>query len=880
MSRNIEEARTVLKRVFGYEAFRPGQDDIVSAVLNGRDVLGVMPTGGGKSICYQVPALLFPACTLVISPLVALMKDQTERLRQHGVEAYALHAGMSQGDINNVMFDAHAGRIKLLYVAPERLESASFRQTLSTVSLSLLAVDEAHCVSEWGHDFRPAYRSIAKLFESRQRIPIVALTATATPDVRADIITSLGLHKPVEIVRGFDRSNLSFRVERTPHKVEFITRLAKAEPQSVILVYAGSRRRVDTITDELSKRGIPAVGYHAGKTPDQRSAIQEAFVGGASRVLVATNAFGMGIDKADVRHVIHTDLTLTVEAYYQEAGRAGRDGLSSTCTLLYQPQDRRLMDFFIESTYPESRDVSEVLQYLFERSGVAPGDTASEPIHADTSSIAADLHRSVALVNGVLGLLERLGILLRTTPTGRAEMRIRTTVERFREFIQHAPTERRHALEAIFRLAAFSDEKSVSFSLHGILKQSSITMHEFGEAIRMLHVARIIRYTPPEGGGGIVLLQPRPRSGALALDLTDVHQRRDHAKRKLDAMVRYADTPQCKRNFILNYFGDSSVTGTCGRCSSCMKSAEPRPADQLASSQADEAVALALIQAAHELGGKFGRHVVVDVITATVSEKVVSFRLDRSTTWGRSKSISRSHALRVLDEVIERGDLVRSSGQFPTIAPTAEGVRRARPLPKPMELQFSAAAGVDTDVLRALMSFRERCADSEGVAASTVVSLSALEALATDLPAGLPDIVPGKHGSGLFLARYGPEIVNVITHARKERITAVPKVRADAQVMAVVDAIRPGRTLADVARALRITPAAAAQGIQRAIESGVEIRREDLVQENVMASVMDFLRDHRFAKLRNVRDHVGDIAELPELRVAVAFARRELFGSA
>lgn len=874
----MDEARRVLKRVFGYDDFRPGQGDIVAAVLQGRDVLGVMPTGGGKSICYQVPALLFPACTLVVSPLVALMKDQTERLRERGVEAYALHSGMPQGEINNILHQAQMGVVKLLYVAPERLDSESFRRTLSTIPLSLLAVDEAHCVSEWGHDFRPSYRSITKLFTTKQRIPIVALTATATPDVRTDITSSLDLRDPVEIVRGFDRSNLTFNVERTPHKVEFITQLARQHPNNVILVYAGSRRRVDTFADELRKRGVAAEAYHAGKSPEQRSAIQEGFIGGATRILVATNAFGMGIDKSDVRHVVHTDLTLTLEAYYQEAGRAGRDGLPSTCTLLYSPHDRRLMDFFIEATYPELRDVMAVATYLYSRSGAAAGDAVTEPVQADANSIAADLHKSAALINGILGVLERAGIVLRTAPNGRATLVLRSTVDRLREFINNSPVEKRRALEAILRLTSTSNERSVSFNIANLLKSTSITMHEFGEAVRMLHTARIIRYTPPEGGGGIVLLQPRPASGMVSVDLTEVHRRRDHARRKLDAVVRYAETPQCKRNFILNYFGDASFTGTCGRCSSCTAQKNDKTPTRAESSPADEQITQDLIHAAYELGGKFGRHLIVDVVTGTVSEKVVSFRLDRAVTWGRCKYAARPHVLRVLDEAIERGLLVRSSGQFPTIAPTAEGVRAARPLPKPMELRFAQTVGVDAEVLQALMSLRERWATDEGVAATTIISTTALQALAQDKPTTMQDLVAGKHGSGLFLARHGEEIVNVIRQSRADVVAAVPKVRADRQVMSVVEAVQPGRSLEDVARTLGVTIPAAAQGIQRAIESGVDLQRYDLIQEDVMESVMDYLRENRFAKLRHVRDHVGDIADLPELRVAVAFARRELFG--
>ena len=351
----MNQARAECERVFGFSSFRAGQEEIIHASLLSRDVLGVLPTGAGKSLCYQLPAIVSTKTTLVVSPLIALMNDQAQALQRKGITAAALHSGMLHNDVQLALYQALLGKMRILFVSPERLQSASFLQQLEPIAIERLVIDEAHCISEWGHDFRPAYKTINIFFEHYPRIPILAVTATATPDVRKDIVTSLGMKNVVEVVRGFNRPNLQFAVQNTSAKIETVTQWAKKNASETAIVYAGSRRRVDSVAEALVRRGIEAEGYHAGKSLQDRNAIQERFVQNSSRVLVATSAFGMGVDKPNVRSVFHTDLTLTLEAYYQEAGRAGRDGLAAQCVVLYQADDKNLMEFFLQCTFPEQR---------------------------------------------------------------------------------------------------------------------------------------------------------------------------------------------------------------------------------------------------------------------------------------------------------------------------------------------------------------------------------------------------------------------------------------------------------------------------------------------------------------------------------------------
>ncbi|MBN9399036.1 MAG: RecQ family ATP-dependent DNA helicase ['Candidatus Kapabacteria' thiocyanatum] len=870
---SIATARTVLHDIFGFTSFRGGQEEVIAAVLAGRDTVAVMPTGQGKSLCYQIPALVLPHCTLVISPLLALMKDQTERLRQRGITAEALHSGLSQGEVNDIIHRAYRGDVKLLYVAPERLEGTTFRRLLRSIPLSLVAVDEAHCISEWGHDFRPAYMTIPAVFEERARVPVVALTATATPDVREDIVVRLSMTSPVEIVRGFDRPNLAFRVERTAYKAEFITRLARTDGQLPMLVYAGSRKRVDLLAHELKRRGLNVDAYHAGRETGERSAVQDRFLSGTTQILVATNAFGMGIDKADIRNVVHTDLTLTLEAYYQEAGRAGRDGVPATCTMLVQREDRRLMEFFLDATYPEYDRIVAVYGYLCERAGVRIGEVASHPVLAEAGSISSDLHMPVAVVNGILGILERHGLMLHTTASGAGRLMLRTTRERLAEEMRSAPPEKRTVMEGLIRLiGGRSIDEAFDFSVTEFLRRTGVTAHEFGTTMRSLQMRKLVVYTAPMTGGGITLLGERMAATALPIDMETIHRRRNHAYRKLDVVARYAETPMCKRNFILAYFRDGEAQGTCGRCSSCLPShAAPSMNERL------QAISMQLISAAYQVQGRFGRQVLADIVTGALTEKVVSYRLDRCAAWATCREHSRQEVLEALDGAIERRWLQQTADMYPTIGVLPDGRRAAGTLPSPIHIEWQQSKEAPVELVRRLRELRTRIAGREGVPDRSLAGLRELERIAIDQPMEIARLVGGRHGSEVFISRYGAEIVRTIHEFQAVETRAVPKIRPDDTLVRIAEAVEKSRSFEDAARSMRMTLPTAAAQIQRAIEAGLDVDRRSLVPDDLYDDVLDYMRHHRYAKLRHVRERVGADVDLPLLRLALSFARRDLY---
>lgn len=347
----LDKAKQLLKKYYGYSSFRSGQEEIISSILAGTDSFAIMPTGSGKSICYQIPALLLPGITLVISPLISLMKDQVDFLQSTGIKATYINSSLTSTVVEDRITKALQGEFKLIYIAPERLESEAFRNTLKHLPVSMLAIDEAHCVSQWGHDFRPSYRAIGPLIGNFKTRPIVAaFTATATKEVKTDIVRLLKLLKPRIFTTSFNRENLSFSVFRGVNKSDFLLNYLQENKEQAGIVFAGTRKEVDNLCEFFRKKGYKAGKYHAGLTDEERIRNQEAFLYDNIDLMVATNAFGMGIDKSNVRYVIHYTIPKNMEAYYQEAGRAGRDGEPSECILLFAPQDLLLQKFFIEQS--------------------------------------------------------------------------------------------------------------------------------------------------------------------------------------------------------------------------------------------------------------------------------------------------------------------------------------------------------------------------------------------------------------------------------------------------------------------------------------------------------------------------------------------------
>jgi ATP-dependent DNA helicase RecQ len=568
----LADARAILADRFGFPDFRPGQTQAVESVLAGRDTLVILPTGGGKSLCYQVPALVLDGLTVVISPLISLMKDQVDALTARGLPATYINSTLSAAEVSARMLRVQRGEVKLLYLAPERFDLGRTAERLRDVGVTLLAVDEAHCISEWGHDFRPSYLRVKEVRTRLGNPPTVALTATATPEVREDIARQLELNDPTVVITGFDRTNLSYHVIPTKNdaaKDETLVGLLREHlaehREGVAIVYASTRKTVERIAGVLTKAKLPALAYHAGLDDEHRADVQDAFMSERVRVIVATNAFGMGIDKPNVRLVVHHAMPGTLEAYYQEAGRAGRDRLPATAMLLHAFPDRFTHEFFINGALPARETIAsvyEALRQLADREGL---------VSASAAEVAATARGKVSdrEAESAMRVLARGGALaVADASRTMVHVRLLATPERIRAEL----TDAAHGLELALLRSLW---KRARGGLHlGLVADLTALPPGIGGAMGATPLLDALQERQMlvwrRFGEGLTLADPGRELGAWPIDWAGLDRRRSGELRKLEMVQKYAYTDHCRRAFVLRYFGDPAARPRCDNCDNCL----------------------------------------------------------------------------------------------------------------------------------------------------------------------------------------------------------------------------------------------------------------------------------------------------------------------
>lgn len=570
MSKIFEQASKILKKYYGYNQFRPLQFEIIDSVLNGHDTLGILPTGGGKSITYQVPALLKDGICIVVTPLIALMKDQIDRLQKRGIFAISVHAGMTREEIDIALDNCIYGNFKFLYCSPERLGTEIFRARVKKMQVNLIAVDEAHCISMWGYDFRPSYLKIAELRDLLPKIPVLALTATATSEVAKDIMEKLRFEKANIIQQSFERKNLIYVVRTTENKNEQLLKVFHSVKGPGI-VYVRNRVKSHEISNFLSKNGFKADYYHAGLPIEQRSIKQDRWTKGKVLIMVATNAFGMGIDKADVRTVVHYDLPDSIENYYQEAGRAGRDGKKSYAVLLFNNFDKYNIEQRITINFPEIKTIKTVYNALGNYFQIPIGAGKYVAYDFNLYDFANQYKLNVAIAYSCLKILEQEGYIEMSDEINNPS-KIHFLVNRDDLYkFQVANL----AFDAFIKLLLRSYEglftKYVNIDEETLAKRANTSVDNIYKYINKLSTAGIIQYIPRKNNPVIVFTEERLEDKALHISVDIYKKRKELYISKIENMLHYAEASnKCRSQIILFYFGETSAV-RCGQCDNCLK---------------------------------------------------------------------------------------------------------------------------------------------------------------------------------------------------------------------------------------------------------------------------------------------------------------------
>jgi ATP-dependent DNA helicase RecQ len=768
----------LLQQRFGHADFRPGQREIVEHVVETGDALVVMPTGAGKSLCYQVPALARGGVAVVVSPLIALMKDQVDGLLARGVRATVINSTLPPEVRRERLEEVKSGRWELLFVAPERLTPA-FCARLREADVRLLAIDEAHCLSQWGHDFRPDYLRLGTARRDLGSPRTIALTATATPEVQDDIVRTLGIDACRRFVRGFDRTNLELEVLSVSGPREKDQLLPSLVAQAPALVYCATRRNVERAAAALQTAGIACEAYHAGLEFPDRARVQDDFMAGRIPIVVATNAFGMGVDKRDVRTIVHYDLPGTIEAYYQEIGRAGRDGLPSRAVLLFREEDRRTQEFFIDSAHPPAAWVHALWRELDGR--------GHSPVFATLDALARVLPDEAGerAVSSCLGVLQREGWTRRVAPTDRPGLVTftgragETTGLRGRVYAHL----RDMALQARGSSAAWGGGlgpppatppappgapqagETLGAWPDRLAEELDLSREQVLAALRGLEEREVLTWAAPERAGGVEILRP---GVPLELDEARMRQRRQRELRKLQAMIDYGGAG-CRRRHILDHFGDARTWERCGACDGCRDgrplARAPRPltADE-------EIVVRKVLSCMARMEQPFSPALVARVLTGSRDSSVTAWGFERLPTFGILRQLTQKEVESVLAELVRAGALARDTvtreidgraRSFAVVGLTklgrdvmfqrAEDFRMHVPLgeatAKAGTVRPTTPQAVAGDLLVHLRDVRSRLARAEDVPAYVVAPNRTLEDLASQRPTTRPALLR-VHGMG------------------------------------------------------------------------------------------------------------------------------------
>ena len=767
----MDKALSFMARIYGYPRFRPGQEAILASVLEGPDTLVIMPTGGGKSLCYQIPAFIRDGITLVISPLIALMKDQVDALRVLDLPVAAIHSLMGLKEQEKALHQIISGEIKLVYASPERLRNRRFIRALMKNRISMVAVDEAHCISQWGHDFRPDYLRIFQALKLMGGPQTIALTATATEKVRSDIIEQLHLRTPSVFITGFDRRNLFWEVAPAQNDKEKLALIKDRvrDLSGAAIIYTGTRKKVEDLVEELRGSGFKAETYHAGMEKADRIRVQDHFMEGRTDLVVATNAFGMGIDRSDIRMVIHHTFPGSIEAYYQESGRAGRDGGPAVCLMLYAPFDRRLQEFFIDGRYPPRETVLQIYGRLLQR----PEDLLWMTYHE--IGTMGEKRIPDLTVASCIKILEDAGALARLQRyDNQAELYLHKTPQQLLIFPSRKAGNKEKLIKGLERL--YDEDQltnGIQFLPKELARETGISIDGLRRCISRMEADREATYIPPFRGRGLRLLK-RSEFKDLDIDFQALQVRKAYELEKLDQVMAYASLEDCRRHYLLRYFGETVGQEGCGACDVCNR---PRPGR--GEREADPILAVKVLSGVARLKKRFGLGMAARVLTGSGDRMVLQFKLDRLSTYGLLSECTQTEVQDWIKELIARGCILSrriaiGEKNYPVLQLTDRGRRvmggveeirltsAFKMMTPTVKKKQASLRGSEGEIFEKLRDLRSSLAKKERLPSYCIFQDRTLRAMARSLPSSPEDLLRIVGVGEVALKKYGESFLHLL----------------------------------------------------------------------------------------------------------------------
>jgi ATP-dependent DNA helicase RecQ len=858
--------KDALKNYFGFDEFRPGQEDIIQSIVLGENVLAVLPTGAGKSLCYQLPALMSDGFSIVISPLIALMKDQVDSMNRVTGAADFINSTMDYREVESVLQNLAAGRKKLLYVAPERLENVAFADRIKSMNPEYIFVDEAHCISEWGHNFRPAYRKLKEFIDHTGATKVSAFTATATPEVIKDIVAQLALEKPRVFVRGFERDNLSVSVINTKNKrlklLELLNQFGKPA-----IIYTASRKTTEEVNEFLQLNRVKSAYYHAGMHSIQRKHVQDSFLSGKLPVIVATNAFGMGIDKADIRTVIHYNMPGSIENYYQEIGRAGRDGNPSYAALLFEDRDEDIHNYFLLNSYPTKELIQDIYNALCDYGRIPQGETTNQeiPINYDYLRVITrkqDLTK--ALVQSSLRTLEEANYMsLVSEFAKRFEFRFTTDAINLKNFVT-TTTDHRKKLFIVTLLRKYGNnafQRKTNFSPAELAYDLDIQAETVHAMMNELGNSGVIDYSAPSFGEDTVrLLSPRVPPQRLQIDYDKQHRFFLHAKRKLETMKDFVYTGDCRFAFVLSYFGEDTKNYRCGRCDNCTT---PQPLSNASLEYLHEII----LKTIYEFEEGIPQANLFTILRGTSK----SGKFKNTANFGVCANYQKSELSTVLFNLEQQGYIRLDEQRGKRLSNTNRGIELLKEKGLIQETELNKNYEKDIELFHLLREARKKAGERYNQAVYLICSDEILRNIILSKPATKLQLLSVEGFTERMFNKFGEDILTIVSNFIHPDTAnrAVAGKELPETVQETYRMLKDGYSLKEISEVRRQSEPVISMQIESILEFEPGISVSKIIPETILHRVeQEYARGIK--DLKSMKKIMGDTVSYPELRIALA----------